>query len=158
MGSLRAGRIRIVNSLAEEGSTDWRAIGRRFVACPGFEWAQMRVLRAPYSPSGIVLEFDDGMALFRADGDWGAAPGWVSIDTVIPDARDPGTLGHLLSQARSAHGYPFAVVYRRSLGKMTTARKRWLVQYPRDAGLPSAWTGINEAEAILAAWEAKADE
>ncbi len=82
------------------------ALGRRMMACEGFEWPEgLRSIRVEGGlvRFGIVLMAADGMALWRDDGQW-----WVPLDSVTPDPRDPGTVGHALAMMRKALGQPSA--------------------------------------------------
>lgn len=131
--------------------TEALALGRRMMACGGAKW-QWRQWRAIHDVGdayqfGIVLEVDDGMALWRADGSWGDAPGWVPLDSVTPDPRDPGVVGHALAMMRAAADRPLVCI-------CPIGSRGWLLEDSNGDLHPAREPYPTEVEAIVAAWGA----
>lgn len=89
---------------------EWNELGRRAVACKGWRWmAGMRVVsagrwRVNSGGEGVVMRTRDGWAtvyeeLFEVVAEcWGAA----IRGELLPDLRDPATLGCMLALVRRA--------------------------------------------------------
>jgi len=120
------------------GSDNATDLGRRAVACPGWQWM----------PGMVVLTFDAGhrYASRINDEDCESSIRNRGIDP-LPDLTDPATLGCLLALVREAWGDEAMAAWPHP---QAGRAKAWRVWRP---GLPVAY-GPTEAAALVAALEA----
>lgn len=138
-------------------------LGRRMMACKGFEWRPGMV---PLQGSGLVpgatavvvglspSRVSVRVAGVRSDGnpchEWMPGSPWLTV----PDIRDPGTVGHALAMMRAladgiGTGIPHCVPNPQNRYELST-RPAWGVM---ACGTPLG-LGDTEAEAVINAWEA----
>lgn len=138
-------------------SADLLELGRRAVACKRWKWVPGMLAAGPPGPRG-------GLKTARVEGvlDGGDGPPrcvdfhgrrvpahyvcQCDEDQVVPDFRDPATLGCLLALVREAWG-PAYGTGRPHLRPTATG---WFVA---SCGYPVAPEGLTEAEALVAALE-----
>ena len=81
------------------------ALGRRMMACKGFEWRPgMHALPSFGHAGGVVVEVErDGFLLFHGHGEGQEMVDMEPADRLVPDPRDPGVVGHALAMMRAAY-------------------------------------------------------
>lgn len=125
-------------------------LARRFAGLPLAPG--MRVLHPAFGEC-LVLAVHDGRALLvhvGPDERWGyvaTALGWRDISLLLPDYRDPGTLGHILAAVRKAWGDLTANPHR------DVASSHWCIRLRTPRW--EHYFGASEAECLAAAWEAR---
>jgi len=124
-------------------------LANRAVACPGWRWLPgMLTQHGRICGAGYLVPDD-------VDEDWSglSAVDTVAWDDLLPDLRDPATLGGLLALVREAWGDPYLYVFYTSyfftVSRAGTGGGNWLD--PKGHGMIEAST---EAEALVAALEA----
>lgn len=141
--------------------SDHIELARRAVACKGWRWVAGMLATEPPVPREVV--WDGGsytphpeevghvyQSRVGEDGSPENTPTvYYSLDEpeVVPDLRDPATLGCLLALVREVHDDPWIRVEPGSAGWHCIHSKP-----PRGGGMPG--NGDSEAEALVAALEA----
>lgn len=104
-------------------TVDWEELGKRAVACKGWKWMpgilgwrtthDGRQVRVRFVESVEDQELVDPRIYERKPSKISIMPsghavvdGWLEVSTILPDLRDPATLGCLLLLVREAWGNP----------------------------------------------------
>lgn len=146
-------------------TVDWEELGKRAVACQGWKWLPgMLGWRTNHKGEQVRVRFvecvedqelvDPRITLRKPSMtpivQWGFATvaGWSEVATILPDLRDPATLGCLLQLVREAWKSPVAQV-----SPSLPDGQLWSC-YINDEAEDRYFREKTEAEALVAALEA----
>jgi hypothetical protein len=126
-------------------------LSKRAAACKGWRWMPGMLIFATVEGDEEKHRLDGDDELYKES--WTLVresrvyDGPDDVTGIIPDLSDPATLGCLLALVREAWGdVEFHITYSPCNG--------WWVVYMGDLPNRTQWTGLSQAEALVAALEA----